>query len=146
MSKAPRSRVFTAKTATPARRRWCRAGRLYVHFGHEGTACLDLDGKVIWRNVDLKYAPVHGNGSSPVLVDDLLIFSCDGASDPFLVALDKGNGKVRWKTKRKLGTTQTFSFSTPLVIDVKGKTQVVSPTSNGVAAYDPADGTERSRA
>ena len=36
--------------------------RLYVHFGHQGTACLDLSGKVLWRNTGLSYAPVHGNG------------------------------------------------------------------------------------
>jgi outer membrane protein assembly factor BamB len=119
-----------------------RDNRLYVHFGHQGTACLDLDGKLIWQNTDLKYAPVHGNGGSPVLVDDALIFGCDGAENPFLTALDKNSGKVLWKTDRKLGDRQTFSFSTPLVITVKGKKQVVSPASGGVAAYDPADGKE----
>src|SRR5207237_4715046 len=54
-------------------------GRLYVHFGHLGTACLDLDGQVLWRQTELRYQAVHGNGGSPVLVDDLLVFSCDGA-------------------------------------------------------------------
>ena len=29
--------------------------RLYVHFGHQGTACLDTAGKVLWRNRELKY-------------------------------------------------------------------------------------------
>jgi outer membrane protein assembly factor BamB len=119
-----------------------RDGRLYVHFGHQGTACLDLDGKVLWRSTELKYSPVHGNGGSPVLVDDALVFTCDGGEHPFIAALDKNNGKVLWKTERKLGDNQTFSFGTPLVITVKDKQQVVSPTSNGVAAYDPVDGKE----
>ncbi len=119
-----------------------RDGRVYVHFGHQGTACLDLDGKVIWTNTDLKYAPVHGNGGSPVLVDDALIFSCDGGSNPFVAALNKADGKLLWKTDRNLGKSQTFSFSTPLVITVKDKKQVVSPASNGVCAYDPATGKE----
>src|SRR5579885_2316726 len=48
--------------------------RLYVHFGHQGTACLDLEGKVLWTNRTLTYSPVHGNGGSPILVDDLLVF------------------------------------------------------------------------
>src|SRR5262245_61245333 len=52
--------------------------RLYVHFGHQGTACLDLSGKVLWRNNELKYVPIHGAGGSPVLVDGLLVFSNDG--------------------------------------------------------------------
>jgi outer membrane protein assembly factor BamB len=119
-----------------------RDGRVYVHFGHQGTASLDLDGKVIWTNNDLKYAPVHGNGGSPVLVDDALIFSCDGGADPFIVALGKADGKVLWKTERNLGKVQTFSFGTPLVITVKGKKQVVSPASSGVCAYEPATGKE----
>ncbi len=44
-----------------------RDDRLYVPFGHLGTAALDLDGKVLWRQTDLKYPPVHGNGGSPAL-------------------------------------------------------------------------------
>src|SRR5207248_5123459 len=85
-------------------------GRLYVHFGHQGTACLDLDGKVLWRTQELKYPPVHGNGGSPVLVDGLLIFSCDGASDPFVVALDAKSGEVKWKFNRKSDHPKLFSF------------------------------------
>src|SRR5712691_4163525 len=68
--------------------------RLYVHFGHQGTACLDLNGNTLWTNRTLKYEPVHGNGGSPILVDDLLIFSCDGGDIRFVVALDKSTGKV----------------------------------------------------
>jgi outer membrane protein assembly factor BamB len=30
-------------------------GRIYVHYGHHGTACVDLKGKVLWRNNTLKY-------------------------------------------------------------------------------------------
>ena len=53
--------------------------RVYIHFGHMGTACLDLTGKVIWKNESIKYPPVHGNGGSPALVNGKLIFSCDGS-------------------------------------------------------------------
>src|SRR5688572_20902916 len=35
--------------------------RLYVHFGHHGSAALDRTGKVIWRNNSLGYESVHGN-------------------------------------------------------------------------------------
>jgi outer membrane protein assembly factor BamB len=116
--------------------------KLFVHFGHEGTACLDLSGKILWKNDTLRYSPVHGNGGSPVVVDDLLVFSCDGGSDPFIVALDQNTGDVRWKTGRDQEAAKMFSFSTPLVIEVQGKKQIVSPASNLVAAYDPATGKE----
>jgi outer membrane protein assembly factor BamB len=116
--------------------------RLYVHFGHRGTACLDLGGKILWRNTSLVYPPVHGNGGSPVLVGDALIFSCDGASDPFVVALDRNTGKEIWKTRRVTDAKKKFSFSTPLVIDVKGGKQIISPGSGAVCAYDPKTGQE----
>ncbi len=118
------------------------ADRLYVHFGHMGTAALDLAGKVIWRQTDLKYAPVHGNGGSPILVEGALVFSCDGAKDPFVVSLDAGTGAVRWKTPRNTTAQKPFSFSTPLAIHVSGATQIISPGSGFVGSYDPRDGRE----
>jgi len=116
--------------------------RLYVHFGHMGTAALDLSGKVLWRQTELKYSPVHGTGGSPILVDGSLIFSCDGKEAPFLVALDAATGKVRWKTARDSIAKRQFSFSTPLVIQAGGATQVISPASGFVGGYDPGDGRE----
>jgi outer membrane protein assembly factor BamB len=116
--------------------------RLYVHFGHYGTAALDLDGKVIWRSTTLKYPPLHGNGGSPMLVGNGLIFNCDGTSNPFVAALDKNTGEVLWKTPRNSDASRKFSFSTPLAIEVQGKTQVVSSASGTVMAYDPGTGKE----
>jgi len=117
--------------------------RLFVHFGTHGTACLDLAGKVLWRNDDLKYAPVHGNGGSPILVGERLIFSCDGADVQFVTALDADTGKIIWRTARKVEEApKKFSFSTPLAIEVDGRTQVISPGSGAVISYDAEDGTE----
>jgi len=123
-----------------------RDGRIYVHFGHMGTAAVDLSGKVLWRQTGLEYSPMHGNGGSPALVGDALVFSCDGETDPFLVALDARTGKVRWKTPRNTTASRLFSFSTPLAIEVAGVTQIISPTSGLVAGYDPIDGREIWRA
>lgn len=120
--------------------------RIYFHFGHLGTACLDSSGKILWRNADLKYTPVHGNGGSPTMVDDLLVFSCDGGSEPFVAALDKRTGTLRWKVPRNSTARKTFSFSTPLVITVNGRKQIISPGSGAVCAYDQKDGREIWRA
>ena len=118
-------------------------GKLYVHFGHDGTACVDTaSGEVIWTQQSLPYSPVHGNGGSPTLVGDKLIFSCDAAQDPFIVALDKISGEVVWKTPRGVEVKRTFSFSTPLAIEIDGKTQVISPASGAVISYDPESGRE----
>ena len=118
------------------------AGKMYVHFGHQGTACLDFSGNVIWRNQDYHYAPRHGNGGSPIIVDDLLIFSCDGESDPFVVALDRHTGLQRWRTNRNVEGVRLFSFSTPLLIQVQGRPLVISPGSEIVGAYDSQTGKE----
>jgi outer membrane protein assembly factor BamB len=118
------------------------ADRLYVHFGHMGTAALDLSGKLIWQQTGLKYEPVHGAGGSPALIGDLLVVDCDGAHDPFIAALDAKSGAIKWKTPRESAARKTFSFSTPLPIDIDGQTQIISPASGFVGSYDPADGHE----
>ena len=74
-------------------------GRVYVHFGADGTAALDTSGAIVWKT-RFDYASQHGAGGSPIVYGDLLIFSCDGSDVAFVVALDKNTGKVRWKTNR----------------------------------------------
>lgn len=120
--------------------------RVYAHFGHLGTAALDLTGKVIWRQTGVTYSPVHGNGGSPVIVDDKLIFNCDGGSDPFIIALDKHSGEVVWRAPRETDARNKFSFSTPLLIQVEGRPQLITPGSGVVSALDPLDGREIWRA
>lgn len=116
--------------------------RLYVHFGHLGTAALDLSGKVLWRQTTLNYSPFHGNGGSPELVGDALVISCDGSTNPIVVALSRQTGDVRWKTPRVSPVKNRFSFSTPLTLEVGGEQQIISPGSGFVGAYRPADGCE----
>jgi len=117
--------------------------RLFVHFGPHGTACLAIaDGKILWRNEELKYSPVHGNGGSPALVDGLVIVSCDGADQQFVAALDQQKGTIRWRTPRSVKPGRGFSFGTPLVIEVEGKKQIISAGSDAVMAYTPRDGGE----
>jgi outer membrane protein assembly factor BamB len=116
--------------------------RIYVHFGHLGTAALDLSGNVLWRQTALGYHPRHGNAGSPVVAGDSLIFSCDANENPFVAALDRGTGEIRWRVDRNTDAIKKFSFSTPALIEVDGREQVVSPGSGFVAAYDPADGRE----
>ena len=113
--------------------------RVYVHFGADGTAALTTSGDIVWKT-RLPYDSQHGNGGSPVLFGDLLIISCDGSDTAFVVALDKRTGKVRWKTSRRQPADQ--AYSTPLVIRVGERDQVVSVGAYRAAAYEPASGKE----
>jgi outer membrane protein assembly factor BamB len=113
--------------------------RVYVHFGAGGTAALTTAGAIAWKT-QFPYESQHGNGGSPIVYDDLLIFSCDGSNDAFVVALDRQTGKVRWKTTRRYPFDQ--AYTTPLVIRVGDHDQVVSVGAYRAAAYDPRSGRE----
>ena len=142
--------VFTAKSPRAHRKNSHASptpvfedGRLYVHFGHLGTACLDATtGKTIWATQEYAYTPVHGNGSSPVLFEDMLIFSADAEKDPKVIAIDKTTGKQRWAFARQSDAKKKFSFCTPLIIDVNGQKQLISPGSGVVNALNPKTGEE----
>jgi outer membrane protein assembly factor BamB len=112
---------------------------VYVHFGAEGTAALTSNGDVVWKT-RLPYESQHGNGGSPIVFGDLLIFSGDGSDTAFVVALDKKTGKVRWRTSRRQPADQ--AYSTPLAIRVADRDQVVSVGAYRAAAYDPQSGKE----
>jgi outer membrane protein assembly factor BamB len=124
------------------------AGRVYLNFGSYGTACLDTaSGKILWTRRDLPCEHWRGPGSSPILFENLLIFPLDGYDFQYLVALNKETGETVWKTDRNVeyGTDNgdvMKAFCTPLLIEVNGKTQLISPTSKAGIAYDPRTGKE----
>jgi outer membrane protein assembly factor BamB len=113
--------------------------RVYVHFGADGTAALTTSGEIVWKT-RLSYESQHGSGGSPVVYEDLLIFSSDGSDRAFVIALEKQTGKVRWKTSRRQPADQ--AYSTPLVIRVGDRDEVVSVGAFRAAAYDPRSGKE----
>jgi len=123
-------------------------GHVYVHFGTYGTACLDTKaGKVLWARNDMPCNHWRGAGSSPIVWQSLLILTFDGYDFQYLTALDKKTGKTVWKADRKhdFGTNDGDAkkgFSTPTVIDVGGKPQLISSASAATVALDPATGKE----
>lgn len=112
-----------------------RNGRIYVHFGTHGTACLNESGSILWKNSDLVYSPMHGSGGSPALTGNRLVICCDGSDKRFVVGLDSDTGKEIWRTQREFSPSRGFSFSTPTVIDIDGQSVAVCPGSGGVFAY-----------
>jgi outer membrane protein assembly factor BamB len=112
--------------------------RIYLHFGAYGTACITQTGEIVWKT-KLEYDNgQHGPGGSPVLYDDLLIVSCDGLEQQFVVALDKATGKVRWKKLRE----GYQAYTTPLVVSLPGGDQMISPGAYQSIAYEPRTGKE----
>jgi outer membrane protein assembly factor BamB len=113
---------------------------VYVHFGHIGTACLTIKGDVVWKTLPSKYAPVHGNGGTPILHDEKLYFSVDGKVKTLVICLDAATGDTIWEFDRQSAASRKFSFTTPVIIEVDGKHQLISPASDVVQAIDPQTG------
>lgn len=111
--------------------------RVYAHFGRLGTACLSRDGKVIWKE-ELKYNHRHGPAGSPIVFGNLLILACDGTDVQYVTAMDKLTGKEVWKTTRD----GAMAYSTPLLIEVDGQTQLVSTGGEWAMGYEPKTGRE----
>jgi outer membrane protein assembly factor BamB len=120
----------------------------YIHFGAYGTACIERSsGKVVWQRRDLPCNHFRGPGSSPILFENLLIFHMDGFDHQYVVALDKVTGETVWRRPREIdyGTDNGDyykAYSTPLIIEVGGQTQMISTTSKAALAYDPRTGNE----
>src|SRR6267378_2168919 len=116
------------------------SGRVYVHFGSLGTACLDTTtGKVLWKRDDLPCRHYRGASSSPVSFENLLILTMDGADLQYHVALDKKTGETVWRANRSVIWNDESvpgpmardgdlrkAHSTPLIVTVGGKPQMIS--------------------
>jgi outer membrane protein assembly factor BamB len=123
-------------------------GRVYVCFGADGSACLDTaTGRILWKNTDLKVNHMEGAGSSPILYKDLYILNCDGTDVQYMAALDKNTGQIAWKSPRNTVFGFRFApmrkaYSTPLMIQVDGKDQLIAVSAYRLAGYDPDTGKE----
>jgi outer membrane protein assembly factor BamB len=114
--------------------------RLYAFFGSRGLYCLDLNGTVLWEKDlgKMQTLHAHGEGSSPVLHGNTLIVNWDHEGSSFLYAFDKRTGKELWKTARDEKT----SWSTPLIVEVDGKPQVIVSATKRIRGYDLATGAQ----
>ncbi|MGD0898776.1 MAG: PQQ-binding-like beta-propeller repeat protein [Thermoguttaceae bacterium] len=123
------------------------AGRIYVHFGTYGTACLDTSsGKTLWSRRDLHCNHYRGPGSSAFVYKNLLILTFDGIDVQYLVALDKQTGATVWKTDRSTDYAKAEgdlrkAYSTPIVIEAGGA-QLISCGAYAAEAYVPETGRE----
>ena len=111
---------------------------LWASFGSRGVYCLDLDGNLVWSREmpPMKMRAGFGEGSSPALAGDALIVVADQEGDSFIYALDKKSGDILWKRERDEQT----SWSTPVVLNVNDRLQVVVNATNFVRSYDVKTG------
>ena len=135
-------------------------GRVYLHFGSYGTACLDTATfQELWRRTDLPCRHLRGPGSSLFPWKNAIILTMDGADLQYLAALDKKTGATLWKTNRDTAFNDLDekgqptlegdlrkAYSTPIAIEVGGLPQLVCTGSRATVAYHPDTGKEIWRA
>ncbi len=142
--------VFTARAGP---RHWMNRGAsptpvtdgetLYAYFGPV-LAALDFDGNILWqREVALDSIPgaSYGAASSPVLTRKAVIVQQDREGEwegpGWIGAFDRRTGEPLWRDEWE---HTCCSYSTPLLIERPGGTELLRYDSGEVVAYDPDSG------
>lgn len=116
---------------------------VYALFATGDLAAFDADGTLRWyRSLVGDYPSITnqvGMASSPILVKDRLIVPMDNSGESFIAAIDTKYGKNVWKVERP----REINWVTPLVREVRGKTEVLFAGVSGLTAYDAANGDKR---
>ncbi|TXT21566.1 MAG: hypothetical protein FD138_4038 [Planctomycetota bacterium] len=124
---------------------------VFAYFKSGDLACVDFKGKIVWQtNLQDKYGEDTlwwDLGTSPVLTKAHCVVTVMQTGPSYLVAFEKATGKVAWKEDRNLGAPDEAaqSYSTPVVLNDKGKETLVVLGADHVTAHDAANGKEQWR-
>jgi outer membrane protein assembly factor BamB len=123
----------TGPRATP-----CIDGDRVYTYGRAGDlACwLLFDGSLVWRKNVMDYGgalPNWGFSSSPLVLGELVIVQ--GGGDARLIAFDKANGEVRWKSP---GGEAGYATAVPVTFD--STTHLLHFHGTGLALVDTVRG------
>lgn len=108
--------------------------RVYAYFGGVGVFCFDMEGQPMWSKELEPHATRMGWGTaaSPVLHGDRLYLVNDNEEKSYLLALNKRTGKEVWRKDRD----EKSNWSTPFVWDNEKRTEIITPGTGKVRAYD----------
>ncbi len=121
--------------------------RVYAIFPTGDVGCFDFDGRKLWEKSFGIPNNMYGYSSSLTTYQNLLIIQNDQVSDDeqeksALIALEGYSGEVVWETKRPVEN----SWSSPIVVEVEDKYQVITCGEPWVIGYDASTGEELWRA
>jgi len=112
--------------------------RLFVVFGSAVIVALELDGKLAWRQMIANHAFDVALGSSPILFGDTVLLDCDQTGKTSTItAFNKSDGAIHWEAKRP---ETTFAHSTPVIVQIAGKPQMLVSASGAIQGVDPSNG------
>lgn len=117
------------------------ANGVYVFFPDYGLVAYDTAGKDLWKMPLGPFNNIYGMGSSPVVINGLVILSCDQSTGSYVMAVDARTGKERWKTARPEAKS---GHATPILWRAAdGRDEILIPGSFLLTAYDAATGARR---
>ncbi len=98
------------------------------------------EGRLLWT-VDLeaeygRATPEWGRSGSPLVYDDLVVVAAGGRGGT-MAAFDRATGEPRWK-----GGSGGVSYSSPQLLELAGRRQVVTFNRTAVIGQDPLTGAE----
>ena len=102
-------------------------------------AAFDFAGKLLWKKSPGTFSSPHGYSCSPILFEDRVIINGNSLGDSFVAALSKTDGRVLWRVPHE---RPAHSFSTPIIRNIAGKTQLIFCGNKEIASYNPADGSK----
>lgn len=108
-------------------------------------AALDHEGNEVWKRTFEGLHNQHGGGSSPIVFDDLVVFTLEHENKSTdaksaWIAVNRKNGQTRWTLDRQ--TSAKTSYSTPCVYSHDAKPQLIFTShSHGLTSIDPHEGT-----
>lgn len=121
---------------------------VFAYYKSGEVAAVDFSGKTIWQvNLQEKYGEDTlwwDLGTSPVLVDGMLVIAVMQEGPSYVVALDVKTGNEKWKADRtfKVQAENDQSYSTPLVVDGQNGKEIVIWGADHVTAHAAASGKE----
>ena len=113
--------------------------RVVSFFGSSGMYCYTRDGKQLWKRPMGPFNNEFGAGTSPIIVDNMVILCQDHDTDSFLLAVNKETGETIWRTDR---SEFPRNYCSPIVWEVEGKKQIVVAATLRVVGYDAQTGRE----
>ena len=117
--------------------------RVYTYFSTLGLMAFDAaSGELLWKQPTPRpfYLMDWGTANSPIVYEDMVIFNQDDDLAPYLLALDKYTGKVRWRTPRP---EMLGGYAVPVVCRAGDQTDLVMAGTGKLKGYDPATGKQR---
>ena len=112
--------------------------QVYAYLGSRGLHGYDMAGNLKWEK-DLGRMRIwdgYGEGGSPALSGHTLVVNWDHEGDDFIAAFDTQTGRELWRQPREEDT----SWSTPLIVEQAGSSQVVTDGTRKLRGYDLATG------